>query len=647
MKLSFCLAVILAVLVPSVFAGDAPPAKLAFEKLVPADASIFIRVDVAALRKAVDATPLKTLKAEPDVKAFWEDMKKVLDTNLAKGLAESGTEFKPQDFEWLFQGEMAVAVGNLEKFDKDASGKRKIPAVIVLVDAGPKSDALASFLKKAVTSCVEKERMRKTEEDFRGTVVTWLEETEETRKKNKADEKAKKPAPADPENPDSAEAGSDGNDKNPFADLTGFGFVRLGSAVVVSSNKESLRQVILASKGDASAGGLAGAESYRRLRDNVGAGAPVMGYVNVGRIIKPALVMAQENAGPAAMIAPMILNFTGLNSLEAVAFGYQFTPDGVVSKIRLEQAGAKKGLLWNLFGTSATVTYPGFIPEDAQAFSILQVDPSGIWTGLQDVIAGTMGAGMGGDEGQPAINPTAMFEAQFGVNFKKDLFDALGSEVVFYQKKTVPPSPSAGGGMPALASPNFNVTVRLKDPDTLKRFIGTIQAKVNEMNPGGWPFEEKEYMGRVLHQLKGGVAGRGVAEGEKSSSGFTFTVTDGLLILAASDENAKEMIRRFGKEGKSVTDTEGFKSVAKLLPSEAGLVSYTSREYLVQNLDMVKQVIAIVLNTGMAPPEVAGLLAKFPDPKLLSRELGAQVTYSAVDPQGVTITGVQTFAKKK
>jgi hypothetical protein len=271
---------------------------------------------------------------------------------------------------------------------------------------------------------------------------------------------------------------------------------------------------------------------------------------------------------------------------------------------------------------------------------VAQVDFGALWKTIEEAIR-AFGAG-GGEQG---MDPLKMVEAQLGINLKDDFIAPLGGQVAVCQRPGKDPKPGEG---------DFAVLVDLKDRE---KFQATLE-KLLAMVPF---FQKREYLGRSVWGF--GVPGQ-APEGEGAPD-ISLSVMDTHLVVAGKPL-VEEVLRRVGKEVKSLKDTPDFKAIESLLPASTTFLSYDSPRSFASSLDTLRGLWTALQGAagdgddeedgdagddadGDDPPprkKAAGteerrekmlkdLIKALPEGKVLARHVTGAISYSFVEDRGM------------
>ena len=107
----------------------------------------------------------------------------------------------------------------------------------------------------------------------------------------------------------------------------------------------------------------------------------------------------------------------------------------------------------------------------------------------------------------------------------------------------------------------------------------------------------------------------------------------------------KEIIRRIGKEVKSINDAPGFKAVAGHLPATSIVVSYTSPQYIEYVVDMVRDMARSADPGEGDEAEMTALVGKLPAGSVFARPIAGFISHGTTEDAGMSFTSKILFKK--
>jgi hypothetical protein len=266
---------------------------------------------------------------------------------------------------------------------------------------------------------------------------------------------------------------------------------------------------------------------------------------------------------------------------------------------------------------------------------VARVDFGALWRTIEDAVRAFAPGGAGG-EGQ---DPIKMVEAPLGLSLKDDLIAPLGEQIAFFQRAAKAPA----------ADPEFAVLLDLKDREKL-------QATLEKLFALAPFFQRSEYLGRSVWALN--VPGAAPGDGGDGMPAVSLCVMDTHLVVAQSKAIVEEVLRRVGKEVKSIKDTSDFKALSGLFPASATFLSYESPQSYAELIDEMKEALKELTeepgeeegddgSAKKAEPEgfeakmeklALELVAACPEGKVLARHLAGAVMWSFTEDRGIGLT---------
>jgi len=557
------------VLLATVFAGrvlaqDRKP----FDQLAPENALAFISFrDVGAAKKWLDTSAFSEAWKSREVQDFVKE---------AAAQLEESVEDKEAYREFtrlleVLEGEVAVVVGDVSKID--ATDKNQEAPVALLADVSRNQDKAREAVKRAVQTARDKGKLRISESDFRGTKIQSFAPKEDAGAKDGGD--------------------GDGDDaKNPTQM-----HVAEAPGLVTLSFSKPLLQDILANRTEATVKPLAESSEYKSLRERFGKDAALVLYVNTTGLVQtlPKLLsqVPDPQAQQAAMFVPGVLGLLGIANLKAFWVSGALGKEEVSTTYFLSTNGAPRGLLKILAVKPQALKFPSTVPDDVASCTLIRYNPEAVWELIEGIVKMVQGflPMLGGpdEEGGGQQDPIAAVESRLGIKLKQDLFGPLGGQLVYYDRLPKDAKSADAIGQIALL---LDVKDREKLQSTFDKILGLA------------PFLKKsDYLGRPIYGLAEGALDEEGTEGDGSdedkagaeggdSSPFALAITESHFVIGVPRSVTEEIVRRVGKEVKSVNDSAGFKAIAGLFPPTATSISYQSAESFQAALEMLGEIFA-------------------------------------------------------
>ncbi|MBI4603698.1 MAG: hypothetical protein HY721_17225 [Planctomycetes bacterium] len=630
-------ALALAVLVPL---GAGGTEKKPFDQLVPEGAALFLSLrDASAARRWFEASPFADACKGQEVQAFWKELSAFLAAEVQKD--EKGAGREVIDLLGLLRGEAALVIGDASKLD--AKELKEDMPLAVLLDAGADRDKAREALGRLVSKLRDREDQRVSETEFRGTRIHVVE-----------DKTASKGEPR-------------------------MRYLAQADDVLVFGLSKAFVQDLLANRTESAVKPLSENPEYKALRERHGKDAVLSVYASPMSLIQLGLKASAEEGGAeasqAAMLAPGILGLLGISNMKALWASASLGKDDITTTAFCSVSGPPKGLVKVLWTKPQPLRFPALIPDDVASCSVLQLNLEALW----ELIEGAARLGMtmaGGGLPEGAQDPIAMIEQRLGIKVREDLIAPLGGQLVGFTRLRKPYDEGSSKGA---------LLVEIKDRD---RFQATLD-KLLAMTP----FKKNDYLGRPLYSLaldlegqdeeEGGGKVKGKAEPKDAADEpIALAVTESHFVVGLPRGHAEEVIRRVGKEVKSVNDSPGFKAVAARFPPSAIALSYQSSELLEYAFAMIRQgaTQASVLGlAGLAGDEgdrdqggsdhgegedgaggkpsgkgreearkaLLPILEKLPPASLFTRHIAGFVSHGFVEERGLGFTSVVVLKRKE
>ena len=294
------------------------------------------------------------------------------------------------------------------------------------------------------------------------------------------------------------------------------------------------------------------------------------------------LSMIPQNA-PATPGQPspqLILDWLALKTFQPYVFSFALSDEGLRTK---GQFGfSKPSVFSDLFMQQhdGNAPEPVFIHRDFLSVSSGQFSLGTFYESLEKhlgALSPQAAAGLG--------MARMMAAGQLGLDFKAQLLDLLGSDLVFVQdvdfeklkdamNKAIedPSTPQAAKDNPFEQGQYYLIGMAVNDEATLSSSLNTLLAKVH---PQGAP-EPIEYKG---HEIQTPLKGLNPSAGEAFSDLFTYAMIDDYLVVSLGNP---ELLRRAidAKMDKSLRlwDTDRFQDVRTIIPGEGDWVEFTNQE---------------------------------------------------------------------
>jgi hypothetical protein len=499
------------------------------DRWLPETTAVYVSVDdVKATAERFASHPLKSLWDEPRMQKFLEGPLGKMQEMMEKGAAERGGA-TAADLLKIVQGQVVFAVTGV----RDAEGGSRRVGLLLLAEVGDGNEPLLEWIRKIESTLIEKNGLRRLEDDFRGVKIVRYE--------------PKEPEPAKP----------------------GIGFGPVCWFLAdglwgVSADPDVLKDVLVR-KGGGEEPSLATNAAYRRAREVVGAG-DLFVYVGTSRIWDVAQrLLAGEEEAPEVF---KVLETLGLKSLQAVAVRASLTPQGVESRGFALSPPPHQGVMKLLDSENSALVPPRFVPANVQSAAVLTLDLQAVWKEARKCMD-RIGPGMTAEMDKAFAD----LKTERGIDIQADLIGSLGKTLTFYQmapspraklerKPVDPGAEDAEDAMPDRAGPAMPrvvFAIGLSNPAAFSRAIGKLLPDL------GIGLTAQDYMGTALWlPEEGGPLPIGAG------------VVGNHLVIAMSAEDLKHVVRTQGQaEAGSLATSPEFLRAMEGLPATRSGLSYT------------------------------------------------------------------------
>ncbi len=531
---------------------------VAFDRLLPGDTLVYVGLHSVS----------RTIERYRDgaLRAFWEDPAIATFTaGLRKGWGEAMAGMKEKTGVSLEEA-LEVVSGELALFVPAGGLDDGATRYVLLADVGGNGERVREILAGAERLLLEGDRHRRFEEEFRGVTIVSYQSTEE---KKEAEEEGcgeevvepPEPVPAEGCGEDLEEVGPEEFEEMEFAESSGGNdaptcWCLEGNLLAAASDVETLK-MHLAYREDDAAPRLADHEPYRRVLAKTGTRRDLVAYLGY-----PSMVKALNEDWTFDEEGARIFDAVGLASIDAIGGQLGIERDGFGIDIFVGVPGKKTGVLKLFDAPNEGLRPPLLVDPSVDGVNTWAVDLPGLWVEFRR-IANTIEPGLlatvdGGLE---------MLKGASGVDLQADFIGALGKEITWYSASREAAGGGAetgaeGAGADPEAMPSFVLAVAITDRQKLDGALGGLLAAAQAQ--GMVRVEEEEYLGIKIHSAA-------TPFGIKPCYAL---LPDHLLISLAADD-LKAVVRRVGKEVKSLRDTEEFERCAARLPEGRIVVGFT------------------------------------------------------------------------
>lgn len=477
-----------------------------FDELLPDSTVFYLSIEnLSRTRERFGKSPLNALWEHEETQAFAAVAKTRWEAWNEEARKEDG--FSPAEVFRTVAGQVVLAMSRIVVKEDDLE-----PSLLVLADIGDKADEVRRMAAAAERAAEEKgARFRRDEEDFRGVTLVHYRR---------------------------ASGEEDGGPSCWFL---------AGSLFGAADDPEDLKAV-LARRGAGPQGSLAGIPAYARIRQRLGGRADLVAYGNGPAFFDLVAKQMQPGTAPA-------LGALGVNGIEGVGVQVTLQPDSVTLSAFLATTGKKEGVLKLLDGANSGALPPRFVPADATSAATFTLSLPELWAEarrtadrIQPGMAAMMDASM------------EQLKGQTGVDLRTDVFDALGTQVVYYQRLPDKPGEAAPGPFgPAAGLPAFVLAWSVKDKARLEGALQVLYAQAGPM------LQEGEFLGTKYRVLNLPMLPVQPA----------LTVLPDQLVVALSLDDLKDVLTRYGKDVKGLVDQPEFRRAIEHLPPQRFSLGFT------------------------------------------------------------------------
>lgn len=343
-----------------------------------------------------------------------------------------------------------------------------------------------------------------------------------------------------------------------------------GNHFVIYMGSASVETAVKGMRANLAKGGITQHPLYTRCLKTGDFESVARGYVDTANVVS----LAKRLAGPFVPGLSEKVDAIGLGNLKAVVFSSGFNGKESRALYEFDLPGERKGLAKIIKPQPVTLADLPPLPPDVSRFSLLRVDPSGLYeAGLVafDTLAASESFGIE-DEGKTPEEITKLRKAYLereltkflGLNLKEDLLPHLGDKLVIYQ------TPTEG-----LSVFGTVICVSVKDGEKVKAATDRLQRGLETIAASPMKIRRK-----VLH---------GVEIREVYSRGFgiltpTYSVVGDWLVIGGHPQTVQGFVLRYkGELEKWQPDSATAARLSKM-PADAIGIQYCNPKSVVHNL---------------------------------------------------------------
>lgn len=356
------------------------------------------------------------------------------------------------------------------------------------------------------------------------------------------------------------------------------------------------------------------------------------GYVDTGNIVS----LAKRLAGPFVPGLADKIDAIGFGNLKAIVFSSGFKGKESRALYELDLPGERQGLAKIIKSSPVTLADLPPLPPDVNRFSMLRIDPTGLYDAGLVAFDTLLGQGSGADDGAKSPEEAAKLRKAFlereltkflGLNVKDDLLPHLGDKFVIYQ------TPTEG-----LSVFGTVICISVKDAEKVKAATDRLQRGFESISGSQLKLRRKMLQGVEIREVY--------------SRGFgvitpTYAVVGDWLVIAGHPQPVQGFVLRHkGQLEKWQPDSATAARLSKM-PADAIGIQYCNPKSVVQNLCTVGPLFISTLTRFNQPdrnefdPIDIGLI---PNAHELGRHLFPNLTYTRDDGKTVRIEVNDSFS---
>jgi len=356
------------------------------------------------------------------------------------------------------------------------------------------------------------------------------------------------------------------------------------------------------------------------------------GYVDTGNVVS----LAKRLAGPFVPGLAEKLDAIGAGKLQAIVFSSGFKGKESRALYELDMPGERRGLAKILKPAPVTLKDLPPLPPDVSRFSMLRIDPSGLYeAGLVAFDTASAGESFGvEDEGKSPEEIAKLRKAYLerelvkylGLDVKNDLLPHLGDRFVMYQ------TPTEG-----LSVFGTVICISVKDAEKVKAATDRLQRGLESIvGPV-----------KLRRKLLGGVEIR-----EIYSRGFgvvtpTYAVVGDWLVIGGHPQTIQGFVLRHKGDIEKWKPDAATAARLEKMPADAIGIQYCNPKSVVHNLCCIGPLVLTTINrfnrpdSGDFDPIDIGLI---PNAHELGKHLFPNLTYTRDDGKTVRIEVNDSFS---
>ncbi len=301
--------------------------------------------------------------------------------------------------------------------------------------------------------------------------------------------------------------------------------------------------------------------------------APAYGWVNIKAFVDvfshPSPDADADASNPFAFKPDKILAALGVNSLQTVAFNYQYSNEGAQFNLMLAIPEANRaGLFKILAGEAKDYNPPVFVPADAVKFQRWRIDGQKTWATVRKMLGDISPASIGGVDLMLNSAEAAAKEKDPAFDLKKNLFGNLGDDFITYQK-----SPKGATLAELSAAPSIFM-ISSPNPEQLAGALKNISLPYYQP---ATPATDREFLGHKIYSIPLPAAPGPDGAAATAHRSLNYACSGGYLVLTSNAGLLEEYLRSSESQAKALRDTPGLSDAAsKVAGSGASLFGYSN-----------------------------------------------------------------------
>ncbi|MFO1054170.1 MAG: hypothetical protein U1F36_18285 [Planctomycetota bacterium] len=408
----------------------------------------------------------------------------------------------------------------------------------------------------------------------------------------------------------------------------------VGNSLVLTSLDEDANTVLTAMAGNAKQS-LATSDGFKRASSKLHyQGAEMEFYMRPGAMLDFAsnvLHMASEHAPG---FPPMLdvdgidraVAALGLRSFDAIGATWNYDNERAVSDSYVSMPlDARRGLT---AGASKPLDmgFLKWVPKDAVSFSASRLGFGNVYSSLVDALRA-----YNKDLAEQMLGHLAKMEENLGLSLEKDVFGALGDEVVSWSM------PMAG----MTAAPEMAYIIKVNNEEGLLKSL----QKLASMSRGVVSIDKAERRGTTYWHIQLNLDDMMPMGGMNPLAAFTptFAFKNGYLVGGLSTMDVRRASERMDREDDPKGDIRSnpeFKPYAQQIPAGATAVSFTDWK---TSFDGIYQIVSAAMAFIPFSDDVPIDPALLPESSTFTKHLFGSLSYSSDSPDGVYSHSVGPF----